>query len=198
MPQNRDLGQEELLKKITALLSEKKIPYMITGSVGVIFYGRPRASHDIDFVIDTNQNDIKKITETLLSLTPEFIVDEQAIAEAIFKNHHGFNVLHLPTMLKLDFWLLKDNLFDIERFKRRKTIRLFDQDMQFASPEDTILQKFLWYQDSKIEKHLIDAAFVYQVQQANLDMLYLQKWVKRHSTSDLLQEIATMDLEDHY
>lgn len=45
--------------------------------------------------------------------------------------------------------------------------------------EDTILIKLLWYQESKIEKHLIDAAFVYQIQEKNLDIAYLNKWSKK-------------------
>ncbi|HSW96367.1 MAG TPA: hypothetical protein VLF89_00925 [Candidatus Saccharimonadales bacterium] len=86
----------------------------------------------------------------------------------------------------------------IKRFKRRKDIFVFNQTITFTSPEDIILQKFLWYQDSKIEKHLIDAAFVYQIQKDELDEVYLASWAKRQNTISLLNEIATMDLEEHY
>ena len=36
--------------------------------------------------------------------------------------------------------------------------------MEMASAEDTILQKLKWFRMGKIEKHLVDAAFVYQIQ----------------------------------
>ncbi|KKP80750.1 MAG: hypothetical protein UR81_C0017G0005 [Candidatus Levybacteria bacterium GW2011_GWB1_35_5] len=81
-------------------------------------------------------------------------------------------------MLKLDFFLLKNDEFDKSRFQRRKTLNIFGQKMTFASLEDTILIKLLWYKDTKIEKHLIDAAFVYQIQKANLDKSYLLGWVE--------------------
>src|SRR5579872_3844345 len=167
MKQQPNTGQEELLKEITALLNGTNIPYMITGSVSVIFYGRPRASHDIDFVVEVSQENLFKVKEAFLSLPhKEFLVDTMQIEHAI-GNVGQFNVLHLPTMLKLDFWLLTSDAFDKERFARRQKMQVFGQEMLFASAEDTILKKLLWYKDSKIEKHLIDAAFVYQIQEKN-------------------------------
>lgn len=198
MKYKADKGQEELLKRITSLLHKEKIPYMVTGSVSVIFYGRPRASHDIDFVIEISKENLKKVVETFLSLPfNEFLVDKFQIENA-FQDLHQFNILHLPTMLKLDFWLLTDESFDQERFKRRKELFLFEQPMDFASPEDTILKKLLWYQDSKLEKHLIDAAFVYQIQEKNLNKNYLFNWAKKQKTQKILEELSTIDLLQYY
>lgn len=196
--QSPDVGQEQLLKAITSLLQRAHILYMVTGSVSVIFYGRPRASHDIDFVVDAKRKDIGRITKAFSTLSDEFLVGAKDIETAIVQNHHGFNVLHLPTMLKLDFWLLKDDAFDKERFRRKKRVKLFGQEMIFASPEDTILKKLLWYRESKIEKHLIDAAFVYQIQGKMLDKNYMQQWAKKHKTTKLLQELQEIDLEKYY
>lgn len=196
--QSKDPGQEELLKDITALLTKEKIPYMITGSVTVIFYGRPRASHDIDFIIEAKKGDLPKIQKAFAKLPHnEFIADPHLIKTAI-TNKRQFNVLHLPTMLKLDFWILQDTEFDKERFKRKKFIDIFGQKMSFASPEDTILIKLLWYKDTKIEKHFIDAAFVYQLQSQGLDYKYLEKWIKKHKTVKVFKELATIDLVEHY
>jgi hypothetical protein len=196
--QPKDPGQEELLKEITNLLTKEKIPYMITGSVSVIFYGRPRASHDIDFIIEGKLKDVPKIQNAFAKLPHrEFIADPNLIETAI-ANRQQFNVLHLPTMLKLDFWILQDNKFDRERFKRKNYVKIFDQKMSFASPEDTILIKLLWYKESKIEKHLIDAAFVYQLQKEQLDDAYLNKWVKIQKTENILKELEKIDLVEHY
>jgi len=196
--QQRDLGQEELLKQVTLLLNQSHIPYMVTGALSVILYGRPRASHDIDFVIEAEEKDIQKITAVFQGLPQnEFIVQPAQIAAAI-THKQMFNLLHLPTMLKLDFFLLSDEAFDKSRFQRRKTIRLFGQKITFASPEDMILIKLLWYKQAKIEKHLIDAAFVYQVQGENLDKTYLKSWAEKHKTATLLKKLARIDLAQHY
>ena len=194
----QDSQQEQLLKDIATFLQEAHIPYMVTGSVSSIFYGRPRASHDIDFIIEAENNESQRIREVFASLPRrEFVVDPLYIEEAVSQKTQ-FNIFHLPTGLKLDFWLLKETSFDKQRFKRRKDVHVFGQTITFASPEDTILKKLLWYQESNSEKHLIDAAFVYQIQKGNLDEVYLQTWAKRHKTTKLLQEISEIDLEQHY
>lgn len=196
MEQNN--SQEQLLKTITSLLQKANIPYMITGSISVVFYGRPRASHDIDFVVEAHAGDIKRILRAFASLPQnEFLVDPLTIRDAIMQKFI-FQILHLPTMLKFDFWLLKDEPFDKKRFQRKQKINIFGQQMVFSSAEDTILIKLLWYKESKIEKHLIDAAFVYQIQKKSLDEKYLALWSKKQNTTKLLKELATVDLTMYY
>jgi len=62
LPQNdlMETDQGALLKDITSFLEENKIPYMITGAWSVIFYRRPRASHDIDFVVEIDKKDLNR------------------------------------------------------------------------------------------------------------------------------------------
>lgn len=195
---DQPLDQEQLLKLITTLLQKKHIPYMITGALSVIFYGRPRASHDIDFVIEVKEGNTRLLIDAFSKLPHrEFVVDLTLIKKAVV-GKRMFNLLHLPTMLKLDFFLLKNEEFDRSRFQRRKTFNVFGQKMTFASPEDTILVKLLWYKDTKIEKHLIDAAFVYQIQKNSLDGKYLLSWAKNHKTINLLRELSKIELRSYY
>ena len=53
--------QANLLITISSFLDKYKIPYMLTGALTVVYYGRPRASHDIDFVVEINKKDLKKV-----------------------------------------------------------------------------------------------------------------------------------------
>jgi len=169
---------------------------MITGAWSVIYYGRPRASHDIDFVVEINQKDINKTLNAVKKLSEDFLIQADAIKEAV-KNKDMFNILHLPTALKLDFWLLTEDLFDKSRFSRKRRVKILDQFMEISSPEDTILQKLRWYKEAKIEKHLIDAAFVYQVQKKNLDMEYLKKWIENLKIESYFKEIKVIKLDDY-
>lgn len=189
--------QGQLLKDITSFLQRNKIPYMITGAWSVIFYGRPRASHDIDFVVEIHKKDLDRIIKIFKLLPQEFLVQFDQIKDAILKKGM-FNVLYLPSVLKLDFWILKDDEFNKSRFSRKRKEKILDQYMYIASPEDTILKKLLWYKDSKIEKHLIDAAFVFQIQKDNLDKQYLYKWAKKHKTTSLFKELPSIDLQSYF
>ncbi len=189
-------NQEDLLKDVTSVLEREDIPYMVTGAYNVIFYGRPRASHDIDFVIDITPKDVNRVITALQKVTFDFIVDQDAINEAV-KYQGQFNVLYPPAAIKLDFWLVKDDEFDRLRFHRRVKVKALGQKMLMATPEDTILQKLRWYDKSKIEKHLIDAAFVWQIQ-TGLDKKYMDKWARKLSVNKYLPQLGKIDMEEHY
>lgn len=191
-----DTDQAQLLKEISSFLSNHQISYMITGAWSSIFYGRPRASHDIDFVVELHAEDLPKISAAFRKLSGEFTVQTKSIEEAV-EQKSMFNLIHLPTMLKLDFWILTEEQFDQARFNRRKKVTILGQQMDIASAEDTILQKLKWYQQSKVEKHFIDAAFVYQVQEKNLDKKYLKKWMRILGIENYFQQLKNINLEQH-
>jgi len=58
--------------------------------------------------------------------------------------------------------------------------------------------KLLWHKETKIEKHLIDAAFVYQIQEKNLDKQYLKVWTKKQKTQEFLEELRKVNLSFYY
>ena len=191
-----ETNQEQLLTSLTSFLKKNKIPFMLTGAWSVIYYARPRASHDIDLVVELKEKEIPRILKVFKKLSSKYLVQLDDIKDAIEKKDM-FNIIHLPTMLKIDFWLLKDDLFDKERFSRRKKVKLLGQSMWIASAEDAILKKLEWYKMSKLEKHLIDAAFVYQIQEKNLDNNYLKKWVKKMKLRGLFNKLAKIDLGEY-
>jgi hypothetical protein len=126
----------------------------------------------------------------------DFSFQPDAVEEAI-KRKGMFNVVYLPSFLKLDFWLLKNEPFDRSRFGRRRMVTILGRPMRMASAEDTILQKLRWYKEAKIEKHLVDAAFVYQTQKKNLDNNYLKKWAKTLLVTEFFKELEKIDLEEY-
>ncbi|MBI3103717.1 nucleotidyl transferase AbiEii/AbiGii toxin family protein [Candidatus Daviesbacteria bacterium] len=188
--------QAELLKDITLFLSSHKILYMITGSWSSIYYGRPRASHDIDFVVELPIKNVDQTTQLFSKLPDTFMTQLETIKEAI-ESKNQFQVIHLPTMLKMDFWILTDGEFDQNRFSRRRRVKLFNQFMKMATPEDTIIQKLIWYSKGQTEKHLVDAAFVLKIQGKNLDQNYLRTWIKKLKLEKLYKEMQKIDLEEY-
>jgi len=189
--------QEELLKIVTSFLEKNKIPYFITGAWSAIFYSKPRASHDIDFVVELYKADIKRVTVALSRLGSDFLFQKEVVKEAILKKGN-FGILYLPTALKLDFWILEDELFARSMFNRRRRVKMFGQAMLMASAEDTILQKLRWYKEAGVEKHLIDAAFVYQIQDKNLDKKYLEDWASKLKVEGNYKKLGKINLENYW
>lgn len=188
--------QAELLKIISFFLEKHKIPYMLTGALTVIYYGRPRASHDLDFVVEISKKDLKHVVNSFKRLSSEYLVQEDSIEDAVTKKTM-FNILYLPFYTKLDFWLLTDDPFDKKRFKRRKKVKLLGKIMSISTPEDTIIQKLLWYEEAQIEKHIVDAAFTYKIQEKNLDKNYLNRWINKLKLTHFYKLLDKIELENY-
>ena len=191
-----EIDQANLLIVISSFLEKHKIPYMLTGALTAVYYGRPRASHDIDFIVEIKKSDVKRVTDIFKNLSSEYLVQPDSIEEAVTKKTM-FNVIYLPTYTKLDFWLLTNTSFDQERFKRRKKVKLLGKNMVLSTAEDTIIQKLLWYKDSEIEKHIVDAAFTYQIQNKRLDKKYLIRWITKLNLTNNFRKLDKIDLDKY-
>lgn len=135
------MSQQALLKRIVEALDGAGIPYMLTGSLASSLQGEPRASHDIDLVISITVGDVARVTEALSA--PGVYLDEYAVGDAT-RRRTMFNLIDASSGDKADFWLLRDDSYDRERFSRRKRVEALGLELSVSAPEDTILMKLLW------------------------------------------------------
>jgi hypothetical protein len=177
--------QEDLLLLVASKLRELKIPYMLTGGVAVIFYGKPRLTHDFDLVVEMP---FSRMADFVEAFRNDFYISREAIQEALSKRTM-FNLIHLDSGIKVDFWMLQDNEFDRMRFHRRQAHQYGRSEVVFSSPEDMILQKLLWFKESDVQKHADDARSILQIQ-PNLDKSYLQRWAAKLSVLSVLNELS--------
>lgn len=178
--------QDDLLLKVIDKINQLRIPYMITGGIASIFYGKPRLTHDFDIVVEIEEKDISNLVNIFKD---GFYVSLEAIQYAI-EDRSMFNIIHFDSGIKIDFWLLKDDEFDRKRFERRKRHVYSDRDIFFSTPEDVILKKLDWFKESEIQKHFDDALGISEIQK-ELDMDYLTVWAKRLSVQALLDDILS-------
>ena len=109
------------------------------------FPGVPRATQDVDLVADIRLPHVAAITSALAG---DFYVDADMIRDAI-QWRATFNVIHLATMFKADVFILKGDAWSREEMTRARAEE-FDVPggklaVRFASPEDTLLHKLIWY-----------------------------------------------------
>jgi hypothetical protein len=188
------VSQQALLKRIIRALDGAGIPYMLTGSLASSLQGEPRATHDIDLVIDISPTDVARVTEALTA--PELYLDEDAVGDAT-RRRTMFNPIDSSSGDKADFWLLTDDPFDRERFARRVRVEALGLELNVSTPEDTILMKLRWSAKAGgSEKQLSDACRVYELQAGSLDEVYLDEWADHLGVEDALAAIrrqATLD-----
>ena len=166
--------QPKLLIKVLALLHQNQIDYMITGSLVSSIQGEPRATHDVDILVNITQAAIPAFIKAFMP--PDYYLSASAIKEAI-QHKSMFNLLDTTEGDKADFWILTDEPFDQSRFARKYEEKMLGVSMKISTFEDTILMKLRWAKLSGgSEKQFTDALRVYEIQYVNLDLSYMEAW----------------------
>jgi hypothetical protein len=164
----------ELLRKIAETLDGLGIPYYITGSVASGAYGEPRLTNDIDVVAALRPEHVDAILAAFPP--PEFYCSRDAMTQAISADFQ-FNVLHPATGMKVDVILPGRTAFDRARLQRIRRIDSAGSQIAYASPEDVILKKLVYFKEGGSEKHLRDIVGILKVQGEQIERAYLAEWV---------------------
>ncbi len=180
------------LRPVVEAFSSLGILYEVGGSLASSAYGMARATMDIDIAADLELDHVKPLVEML---APSFYVDEHAALEAI-RTESSFNLIHQETMLKVDVFITKDRPYDRLAMDRRRAEQLVEGEdftVFFSSPEDTILNKLMWYRlgQETSDRQWTDILGVLKVQQGRLDDGYLQRWAEELGVGDLLDRALT-------
>lgn len=179
---------ENTLKKVAKLLQNLQIPYLVTGGVAVVVWGRPRYTADIDLIIELKKEKVKKF---IIALAKEGYVDEDTVNEAL-KYKGEFNFVDNDTGIKVDFWMLQNSDFDKSRLNRAVAKMISGQKVFFSTAEDLILKKLLWFNESKSNRQLEDINSIMAIIKDQLDYDYLRKWAKKQKTLGLLREMISL------
>lgn len=182
-------AEEEVLGRVIGLFDRLSIPYMVTGSIAASYYGRPRATHDADVVIDPSVPQGEQLIERLDA--SGFYVNAETARQAV-RERRQFNVIETARAAKVDLIVRKARPFSIEEFERRRRLDLpFARDVAVVAPEDAILSKLEWARQSgDSERQIRDAAGIVEVTRT-IDRAYIQRWARELGVSDLWERIAT-------
>ena len=167
------MTERELTIDAVRRLNRAGIAYLLTGAMASNYWGIPRTTHDLDFVV---QLQVESIPSLLREFADDFYIDESA-ARAAFASPYRFNVIDRRSALKIDFWLLRsEQPFEMSMFQRRIEIDLFGERTWIGTAEDVILHKLYWDAITPSERQVGDAAGVVAIQSDSLDRVYLKKW----------------------
>jgi hypothetical protein len=162
------------LEKVVEVLEAAGIPYMLTGSLAAAYYAVPRATQDIDVVIETEESGIDRLVQGLLEAG--WYVDRDAALEA-WRSQGQFNAIEPESGWKADFIVRKGRSYSEVEFGRRVRISLLGVEMAVASLEDVLIAKLEWSQlgDSALQRR--DVAQLLERTWSRLDQSYLEKWI---------------------
>ena len=120
------------------------VKHYVGGSVASSVHGVARTTLDADLVAAMREEHVDAL---MAGLADTFYASEPAIRAAV-KKQSSFNVIHLPTMFKVDVFIAKNRPFDESALQRTRLDTLGEDEQlraYVASPEDVILSKLEWY-----------------------------------------------------
>ncbi|MFA5058107.1 MAG: hypothetical protein WC485_08340, partial [Opitutaceae bacterium] len=126
-------------------LERSAIPYALVGSVASSIYGEPRATNDLDVVIQIGTNDAPRL---IAAFSPDrFYVPPEEVVLAEIARAHGahLNIIALDSMTKADLYPLPVEQQDW--FLRRRALAVAERRVWLAAPEVVILHKLLFYRE---------------------------------------------------
>jgi hypothetical protein len=182
------MTEQDLLIDCIRRLNRAGVEFMLTGSMASNYWGIPRTTHDLDFVVRLSASDVDAVVREFRG---DFYVSEDAARSAVREPPHQFNAIDTRSALKVDFWILKAAPFERESFDRRLAIVLLGEPTWISTPEDVVLHKLYWNGISPSERQIGDAAGVVAVQKDDLDRPHLRRWAKELGVSGVLEDLLS-------
>jgi hypothetical protein len=177
----------ELLVDCLLRLNGLAFPYMLTGSMASNYWGIPRTTHDLDFVVKLPPEAVASLVSAFEN---GFFIQADSVRMAL-QPPYQFNAIDEQSALKVDFWTLRDDPFEQTAFERRVNAVLLGSPASIATAEDVILHKLYWHSITPSDRQLADAAGVFQVQQNALDATYLSHWARVLDVQSHLNDLVT-------
>jgi len=171
---------------VARALESIRVEYFLGGSMASSFHGQPRLTNDLDFVVLLRVSDIRPLAQ---ALGPDFEVDEEALADAV-RRKSSWNIFHLPTVTRVDLFVVRDGEYDAEEFLRKRAYEVLPgRRLVLKSPEDSVLRKLLWFQagGESNTQQFRDVVEVLRVQRGLLSDAYLAAWARKLGIEGLLE-----------
>lgn len=179
---NKTLDITGFLKLILEALKASRVDYMIGGAIAEWAWGEPRATQDLDVVINLPIKSIGKFSRELEKR--EMLVPADIILDTIAEDRADIplNAIHMHSGLKADLYLMRDgDALRQSAFKRRVLVdyghpigKVF-----VHAPEDLIIYKLMYLGISGQPKHARDIAAILKAKNNELDHGYIEEWVAR-------------------
>ena len=137
----------EVLKIVSERLEAARIPFMLTGSFAMAYYGQPRMTRDLDLVVSLGKEDVQGIVAVF---SPDFYIDADDVRTAIL-TQRMFNLMHNATGIKVDLIVRKSAEYRKVEFARRQSVEISGVKTWIVSREDLILSKLVWAEEAESE-----------------------------------------------
>ncbi len=173
------MSEPDLIELFVRPLTQEGIRYFVSGSVAAMLYGEPRVTLDIDLVIFLRLDNIARLAHLFPAPTFYLPPAEVIALEAARERRGHFNIIHVGSGLKADFYTANRDELHAWAFRHAKQYPIGDLTVTLAPAEYVIVRKLEYYREGGSEKHLRDIRGMMAVSGDQIDQAGLREWVTR-------------------
>ncbi len=189
---DQPLDITSFLKLVLEALEASRVEYLIGGAVAEWAWGEPRATQDLDIVINLPIKTVSRLSKELEKRN--MLVPADIILDTMMEDHADIplNAIHIYSGLKADLYLMREgDALRKSAFQRRLLVDYGPPigEVYVHSPEDLILYKLMYLGLSGQPKHARDISAILRSKKDQLDSGYIEGWVDQLGLGSVWKEI---------
>jgi hypothetical protein len=189
---NKSLDIAGFLRLVIEALNAAGVEYLIGGAIAEWAWGEPRATQDLDLVVNIPIKSVNKLSKELEKR--DMLIPAEIILNNILENRADIpiNAIHVYSGLKADLYPVREgDELRHSAFRRREQVDYGPPigKVYIHSPEDLILYKLMYFGLSQQSKHSRDIAAILKSKKSELDLDYIEGWASRLGLSSLWKEM---------
>lgn len=178
------------LMPVAAAFDRLGVRHYVGGSVASTMHGAIRSTMDVDVVCDLRADQVDAF---LAAFDGDFYVSEAAVWQAV-ERRSCFNLIHLPTVYKVDVFVSRGRPFDVAAMERAVPLLLAagqNTTVPVATAEDSIVAKLEWFRlgDESSERQWHDVSRLLALHGGALDVAHMQRMAESVGVADLLDRL---------
>ena len=165
-------------------LNRLGVAYMVTGSAASMAYGMPRVTLDIDMVLELTATQTALLSDAFpperFYCPPREIINIET--ERASRGH--FNIIHMETGFKADFYPSGDDPLHRWAMARRRRVEMFGAPVMLAPPEYVIVRKLEYFKEGGSDKHIRDIRGMLDVSGELIDKIELDSMIRKRELQE--------------
>ncbi len=183
------MPEPDLIELFVGRLAEIGASYLVTGSVAATLYGEPRATHDIDLVVELSARHREALPVAFRA--EEFCVPppEVVLEESRREGGGHFNIIHHASGLKAAVYLVGGDELHLWAFRNARLYSIGGLEIRVAPAEYVIVRKLEFYREGGSSKHLRDVRAMLAVSPELIHLPTLEGWIRRRGLEAQWSEV---------
>jgi hypothetical protein len=188
------MSYEDFVCQVIEALDAASLVYLIGGAVATWAWGEPRATLDLDVVVNIPIEAVGQLASELEKR--DMLVPADIILDNILETRADIpiNAIHKHSGYKADLYPLREgDELRASALERRQKLDLGAPlgEVFLHSPEDLIIYKLWYFSLSQQTKHIRDVTSIVIALHEDLDYAYLESWTDKKGLTSLWKELLT-------